>query len=265
VDIANSFHSSGTGYSSSMACCLPSQCAPAYTCSPPAPPYSVEPQPSEKRIGFSPRHAGRALPTGTVSINHKHATVVFQNQDCGTKIPSFGINSLVQGEVSPHDRDSITKIVLKIEGLIQLGNSVNGLRKRTFCQTHTLFQRSHGEMCPGEVPFSVPFPSKYEDDGHEHSLPPSFSIGLDAVSVLHAKSQYTISLTIFRHNWHFLLTSKTLRIPVRYYPRSRPPRAPMFSHLLPSVKVQPDEWMQISSTIEVRDAAGIQPLQCHVS
>ncbi|TFL01425.1 hypothetical protein BDV98DRAFT_568080 [Pterulicium gracile] len=240
------------------------QPAPEYTSSAPAPPYSADPQPSERRLNISPRSSQRYLTRGNVIVEHKHATVVFQNQGSDRKTPSFGANSLIDGVVSAHgERDSITRVDFKLQGSIQVTNAVNGLRKQTISQVHTLFQHTEGEICPSEIPFAIPFPTKYTDVDKEHNLPPSFCSGLDAMTSLSAKCHYTVLITIYRHSWHFLPKTKSIRIPVRYYPRSRPPRPPLFSRLLPSVKVQPDEWMQISSTIQTRDGSGLQPLQCH--
>lgn len=91
------------------------QPAPEYTSSAPAPPYSADPQPSERRLNISPRSSQRYLTRGNVIVEHKHATVVFQNQGSDRKTPSFGANSLIDGVVSAHgERDSITRVDFKV-------------------------------------------------------------------------------------------------------------------------------------------------------
>jgi hypothetical protein len=56
----------------------------------------------------------------------------------------------------------------------------------------------------------------------------------------------------------------SLSIVFSYHPRSRPARPILPRHLQSTIKISPEEWYRVTSTMQTRHGSNIQPIQCNV-
>ncbi|KAJ6505343.1 hypothetical protein C8R45DRAFT_817570 [Mycena sanguinolenta] len=233
---------------------------PAY--SPPAllPSYSPDPATGEERLDHTPRT--RTHPTGTYVKQSGRDAVGLGDQDVGATIPVYGRHASINGFVSLEDRETVSEIVLKIKGKMEVMISESGSLATTLVHDSYTLWSSHKpststSMCPSAVPFSVSLPTEFRDyDGLPHRIPPTYEIPCAAAPGMFFKTSYILSVTITRtvsKRLRFLSTSKTIPIQFIYAPRTRPwrPIQPS-SDFLSDVKRMPEEFRQILASLVPR-------------
>ncbi|KAJ7780129.1 hypothetical protein DFH07DRAFT_875746 [Mycena maculata] len=243
---------------------------PPYTPSPPVPSYSPEPAQDEQRVEQTPR--ARPHPTGNYIKTCGRDAVVLTEQDSTVELPTYGHHGSINGFVTLEDRETVSEIILKIKGKMDVMISEGGsLTTKLVSDSYTLWssQKSHTSACPSAVPFSLVIPSRFEDnDRVSHPLPPSYDVPYIAVPGLFFKSSYMLSVTIVRsrsRKFHFLNKSKIIPIRFIYSPRMRPwrpiqPSSDFFS----DVKTMPEEWRQVVWQMKPRPKSSLQPLDLHL-
>ncbi|KAJ7191628.1 hypothetical protein GGX14DRAFT_600065 [Mycena pura] len=244
---------------------------PPYSYSPPVPSYSLEPAPDEETVELTGRAA--APPTGNYIKTCGRDAVVLDEQQVGAEFPTYGRSAPINGHVAVEDRETVSEIVLKINGKMRLmiaedGHASESLASSLIDESYTLWppEKSHTSTCPGAVPFSVVLPTQYKDENLvAHSLPPSYEIRFDAVSF---KSSYTISVVITRMRrgkFQFLHKSETIPIKFTYSPRMRP-RRPIqpSSNFLFDVKMMPEEFRQVVWEITPSPESSAEALDLHL-
>ncbi|KAJ7688613.1 hypothetical protein B0H17DRAFT_652292 [Mycena rosella] len=243
---------------------------PPYSPSPAVPPYSPEPAQDEQRVEHTPRT--RSHPTGNFITKSGRDAVVLTEQNSTAEFPTYGRHASINGFVTLDDRETVSEIVLKVKGkmdvMIAEGGSVT---TRLVNDSYTLWssQKSHTSVCPSAVPFSVVLPSTFQDENRvSHKLPPSYEIPFTTVPGLFFKSSYTLSVTITRirnRKFHFLSKNKTITVRFIYSPRMRPWRPIQHpSDFFSDVKTMPEEWKQVITEMKPRSGSPVQPVDIHL-
>ncbi|KAJ7145701.1 hypothetical protein C8R44DRAFT_655621 [Mycena epipterygia] len=243
---------------------------PPYSPSPPVPSYSPEPAHDEQRVEHTPR--AHSHPSGNYIKKCGHDVVVLTEQDGTAEVPTYGRHASINGYVTLEDRTTVSEIVLKIKGTMDVMISEGGsLTTKLVHDNYTIWssRKSHTSTCPSAVPFSVVLPTTFQDDdGIPHTLPPSYDVPFITVPGLFFKSSYILSVTITRirsRKFQFLSKSKTIPIRFNYSPRLRPwrpiqPSSDFFS----DIKTMPEEWRQVVSQFKPRPKSPAQPIDMHL-
>ncbi|KAF7367882.1 hypothetical protein MSAN_00852900 [Mycena sanguinolenta] len=225
---------------------------PAY--SPPTilPSYSPDPATGEERLDHTPRT--RTHPTGTYIKQCGRDSVALSDQDVGASVPVYGRHASISGFVSLEDRETVSEILLKIKGKMEVMISESGSLATTLVHDSYTLWSSHKpststSTCPSAVPFSVSLPTDFRDsDGLPHRLPPTYEVPCAAAPGMFFKTSYILSVTITRtvsKRLRFLSTSKTIPIRFIYAPRTHPWRPIQHSSdFLLDVKRMPEEFRQ---------------------
>lgn len=87
---------------------------PEYSPSPPAPAYSFEPSADEQRLDLTPRQGMNGPLSSTFVKRLSKATLVLHDQEDDVRIPSYGRNSVVRGELCIDNSANITDVVVKV-------------------------------------------------------------------------------------------------------------------------------------------------------
>ncbi|KAJ6562878.1 hypothetical protein DFH09DRAFT_1479060 [Mycena vulgaris] len=243
---------------------------PPYSPSPAVPSYSPEPAHDEQRVEHTPRT--RLHPTGNYIAKSGRDAVVLTEQEENAKLPTYGRHASINGFVTLEDRETVSQIVLKIKGKMEVMSTEGGsMTSKLVNDSYTLWssQKSHTSACPSAVPFSVVLPSKFQDcNGISHALPPSYEVPYSSIPGLFFKSSYTISVTITRilnRKFHFLSKSKTISTRFTYSPRMQPWRpTPHPSDFFSDVKTMPEEWRQVITEMKPRKNSAVQPVDMHL-
>ncbi|KAJ6542819.1 hypothetical protein B0H19DRAFT_957893 [Mycena capillaripes] len=243
---------------------------PPYSPPPPVPSYSPEPAHDERRVDHTPR--AHSLPAGNYIKKLGSDTVILTEQDGTAEFPTYRRHGSVSGFITLEDRETVSEIVLRIKGKMDIMISEGGsLTTKLLDESYTLWssENCHSSVCPSAVPFSATLPTKFQDfDGSSHALPPSYEIPFITVSGLFFKSSYVLSVTITRRlsrKFSLLTKSKTIPIKFIYSPRTRPwrPIQP-FSNFPSDVKTMPEEFRQVVSHMEPRPKSTVQPMDMHL-
>ncbi|KAJ6629305.1 hypothetical protein B0H10DRAFT_2208720 [Mycena sp. CBHHK59/15] len=243
---------------------------PPYTPSPPVPSYSPEPAHNERRVEHTPRRAHAH--TGNYIKKHGRETVILTDQDDKAEFPMYGRHASINGFVTVEDRETVSEVVLKIKGKMDVMTSESGsLSRKLVNDSYTLWlaHTSHTSACPSAVPFSVVLPTKFQDGDKIFPLPPTYEVPYIAVPGLYVKSSYTISVVVTRtrtRKFQFLTKSSTLTVPFNYCPRMRPwrPIQPSSSDFFSDVKLMPEEWRQVVAQMKPRPKSTAQPIDIHL-
>ncbi|KAJ6501830.1 hypothetical protein DFH09DRAFT_1441523, partial [Mycena vulgaris] len=244
---------------------------PPYSPSPAVPSYSSDPAHDEQRVEHTPGRT-RLCPTGNYIAKSGHDAVVLTEQEENAKLPTYGRTASINGFVTLKDRETVSEIVLKIKGKMEVMISEGGsLKSKLVNDSYTLWssQKSHTSACPSAVPFSVVLPSKFQDCNEiSHALPPSYEVPYSSIPGLFFKSSYTLSVIITRilnRKLHFLSKSKTISTRFTYSPRMRPWRPTLHpSDFFSDVKIMPEEWRQVVTEMEPRQNSALQPVDMHL-
>ncbi|PSR78170.1 hypothetical protein PHLCEN_2v7502 [Hermanssonia centrifuga] len=239
---------------------------PSYSPSGASPDYVAEPSEGERRLDFVARPHVTERPHGTFTKKIRKITVSLHDQEEGVDIPTYARNAIVRGQLQLDDAENILSVSVKLEGRQDVSSSEGGTSIRTiFSETHALWKRGDCAACPSKLPFYIPFPSTYKDRSGSHAVPPSFSAEFRGTSSLVCKNTYSLVAVIKKPRLGSWKQHKTVILPMRYHPRSRPflPIAPTLHPFFSSVKAAPDEWRQVCSIMESRDKS-IPSIDCHL-
>ncbi|KAJ6620974.1 hypothetical protein B0H10DRAFT_2215513 [Mycena sp. CBHHK59/15] len=241
---------------------------PPYTQFAKVPCYSPEPARDELILEQTPRSRARA-PTGNYLKKSGRDTVILTEQDENAEYPTYGRQGTISGLISVESRESVSEVVLKVRGKLEVILPEGGSATTTLVDDrYTLWSSadSHTSTCPSSVPFAAVLPAKFQDEAKTYPLPPSYEI---AQTVILVKISYTISLVVTRvrsRKLHFLSTSNTISIRFNYSPRTRPyrPIQPSVSGFLTDVKTMPEEWRQVVAQRKARPTSAMQPIDIHL-
>ncbi|KAL0570801.1 hypothetical protein V5O48_011152 [Marasmius crinis-equi] len=249
----------------------PADALPCYSVSQPPPRYSCKLACGEKLIQRTPRIGSR--PSGIFKKQSGGTTVVLTEQDDDATIPSINRPGVVNGLVAFEHREQVTEVKAKLQGRMRL--VIPGVRSRTVTlveEDRTLWSNISIDVspsvCPGTIPFSLTFPSTFEDKDKSHYLPPSFDLSCLGPSGFTASVKYTVEIKITKGHNHGLrlwTMDKKITIPIKYISRSRSPH-PILSEfdLFSDIKSCPEEWHQLLRTIKSRSPETIPPLNAHL-
>ncbi|KAJ7625267.1 hypothetical protein DFH06DRAFT_1058642, partial [Mycena polygramma] len=227
----------------------------------PIPPYTTEPSLGEARL--SRPSSSRAARTGEFTASNNRITLTLKEQEHNCLVPTYGSNQLVTGTICIQGCESVTDVVLKLSGHLELAASNGSYPKELVKDSYTVWTDNLRVLCPSSMPFSFIFPSTFQD-GPDQSwpLPPSIRITPLGKPVVYVKCAYTISVvvsTTLHPRFSFWRGEKILTVPVNFRQIAYPPR-PIISgpSFLPTVKSAPEEWHQILCQV------GHQPQLKHV-
>lgn len=245
-----------------------SQILPTYTPSRPAPSYSASPLPNEARLESTPRTPGEPPELGSIVRKWNSLTLILKDQDLSERQPSYGKNSIINGELGVSG-EKMFSVSVKLEGRLTLSIADAGSSIITLIsEKYILFKRneSSSPRCPNVIPFSISFPATFVDDNRTRKLPPSYEALFYGISALCVRCVYMLNITITKKRPRFSLwkPTKTYRIQVNYRPRARPNRpvlrCPSIFSMLKNV---PEEWYQVITAMQFRPSSGLDPIQCH--
>lgn len=245
-----------------------SQYLPTYTPSRPAPSYSASPLPNEETLESTPRTPGQPPELGSIVRRWRSVTLILKDQDLSERQPSYGKNSIINGELGVSG-EKMFSVSVKLEGRLTLSIADAGSSIITLIsEKYILWKRSESSTlrCPNVIPFSIIFPATFEDGNRTRKLPPSYEALFYGSSALCVRCVYTLNITIIKRRPRFSLwkPTKTYRVQVNYRPRARPNRPVVRSPSIFSVlKNVPEEWYQIITAMRFRPSSGLDPIQCH--
>ncbi|KAK0467041.1 uncharacterized protein EV420DRAFT_662014 [Desarmillaria tabescens] len=251
---------------------------PTYCSNTPPPHYCTDPTNGERSIEHAPHRVGRVA-DGTFIRNRERLTVLLTQQEDGISSPVYGRMGNIAGAVLLSSSEDIIEVKIQVkchfivffsfEGRLHFMSSENGSRTvPTVSETYTLWNcsRTEIESCPGSFPFSFYLPLAFEDSGRTYPLPPTFQTAFTAVPSLVVTSVYTLIASITTVRRPLMLgfdKVSSMRVPITYYPRTRPERPPLYVPLLSSIKTCPEEWNQVLVTVKAKCSYNLLPIQCN--
>ncbi|KAF7364905.1 hypothetical protein MVEN_00361000 [Mycena venus] len=211
------------------------------------PPYSAEPSAGEECL--SRPSVARSLRTGQFTKTNGRITLTLKEQADGSPAPTYGPNDLVTGTIAIQGSESVTEVVLKLFGRLDLAASNGGQPTELVNDSYTVWSDNMRFLCPASIPFSFIFPSTFKNGDQTWPLPPSIRITPPGKPFTYVKCTYTMSVivsTALHPRFSLWRGEKTLSVAVNVRPTSFPPR-PITpdTNLLLMVKTAPDEWYQI--------------------
>ncbi|KAH7334835.1 hypothetical protein B0J17DRAFT_671740 [Rhizoctonia solani] len=136
----------------------------------------------------------------------------------GIRLPAYGREGIISGEVYLRSTAHIESITLSLRGEIK--SVIEGTCRPTLHSTTVLldqhnvlwsiYAQGHPSPLPNLLPFSMVFPTTGKDE--ETLLPPSF---IGAVSEGHVRVRYKVVVTVHRTGWHH---SSSVETEVFYLP-----------------------------------------------
>ncbi|KDQ62638.1 hypothetical protein JAAARDRAFT_121787 [Jaapia argillacea MUCL 33604] len=244
---------------------------PSYYPSSDAPCYSSEPSPDEQRLEFTGR-SRRPLPSGAFHKQSKKFTMVLKEQETGARLPSYGRNGALNGEIHLHcPTDNVAAVEVKLEGRLALTIAEGGSQTTTILSnSHTLWRDEPTySSCPSVIPFNITFPPSCTVRDRTFTSPPSYNAAFPGVPGLYAKCAYTVTVLITEYrSLGFFKRRKIshLGTHMNYLPRTRPcqPILPSSLSFRSTVKTSPEEWFQVISQMDARSNSGFAPIDCHL-
>jgi len=211
------------------------------------PPYSAEPSVGEECL--SRPSPGRSPRTGEFTKTNGRITLTLKEQTDNSPEPTYAPNDLVTGTIWIQGSESVTEVVLKLFGRVDLAASNGGQPSELVKDTYTVWNDNMRFLCPPSIPFSFIFPSTFKDGDETWPLPPSIRITPPGKPFTYVKCTYTISVvvsTALHPRFSLWRGEKTLSVTVNFRPTASPSR-PITpdTDLLPTVKTAPEEWYQI--------------------
>ncbi|KAH8823809.1 hypothetical protein DL96DRAFT_1468914 [Flagelloscypha sp. PMI_526] len=228
------------------------------------PSYSSKVLDGEQSLISIPRTGQRRVaPTGKFERSSGHLTVILDAQSPCADQPTYGLNSVISGNVKFNKKtDDVVDVVIKLSGKMDMVISEAGAMEETlFSETFPLWSAhdasTSGQRCaPTTLPFSLPMPNEYLSGDVLKSLPPSLESQCLTSPALFAKVRYELSIHV---DWvpklgGLVSKKKRLDIPFTYLPRMRPFR-PILDNpdFLQTVKTAPEEWTEIPAQLEPTD------------
>ncbi|KJA28976.1 hypothetical protein HYPSUDRAFT_128152 [Hypholoma sublateritium FD-334 SS-4] len=245
----------------------------------PRPPtYSLQPTEDEETVAITPR-AGVTNPQGHFIRAWPQATLILRDQDPQARLPTYGRGGRIVGELGLTNPDKIVRVTIKLTGQMSLSVADSGSTCATLCSImHVLWKNPHETQnsaaepkCPSILPIHIQFPQFYTSEGRAWRLPPTFEATFLGVPALFVRCMYTVAITITRTRSYHLAswtTNKTYLTMVTFRPRTRPNRPiVLLDTVFASIKPVPEEWLQIVSTMNVRQkprCVDVKPIECHL-
>ncbi|KAJ6584091.1 hypothetical protein DFH09DRAFT_1144252 [Mycena vulgaris] len=216
------------------------------------PPYTAEPSVGEECL--SGPSSSKSPRTGKFTTSNGRITLTLKEQppaDSDHLAPTYGPNDLVTGKIWIEGSESVTEVVLKVSGRLDLATSIGSHQSDLIKDSYTIWRDDTRFLCPASLPFSFIFPSTFKD-GEQQTwpLPPSIRITPSGKPFIYVKCVYALSVVVstalrprFQGLWR---GEKTLSTTVNFRPKAHPPRPIMpDSNLLSTIKSAPEEWHQI--------------------
>ncbi|KAF9073476.1 hypothetical protein BDP27DRAFT_1215896 [Rhodocollybia butyracea] len=233
----------------------------------PPPIYSSKPVCGEQSIQFTPRTRNR--PTGTYTQKSGNTTVLLMNQEECLSMPVYGRQGTINGIIGLSSREAVAEVQVELHGYMEV-RLYRATPHNTTLVNHTCTvwkqdsdSADQVAVCPSELPFSCVFPSTFEDRiGRQTLLPPSIQATYPGSTGLIARCVYMLTVTVITRG--FFGQAKKIKVPLKYYPRSRAPSSPIPSNadFLLDVKMSPEAWYQTTLTIKSRKPTVTPPVHC---
>ncbi|KAF7298771.1 hypothetical protein MIND_00824700 [Mycena indigotica] len=201
------------------------------------PSYTAQPSLGEESLSRSA--TGHAPPSGEHVTSSGKISLTFKNQFPDVLVPTFAPNELISGTIRVQSPESVTEVVLKVAGRMDLAGIHGTRRQELVRESYTVWHNNLRHMCPPSIPFSFIFPSTFteEESGASCALPPSILVKPSERPFLYIK------FSLWRGE-------KILDVPVHIHPRACPLRPIMPNpSLLATVKSAPEEWHQVLCTL----------------
>ncbi|KAF7299714.1 hypothetical protein HMN09_00977100 [Mycena chlorophos] len=217
------------------------------------PAYTARPSLGEASLSLSRSRA--VPPSGEFVTTTGRITLTLKNQLPNTddaSLPTYAPNELVSGTIRVLAPESVTEILLKVSGRMDIGASGSGQQRELVKQTYTVWHNDNlRRMCPPVVPFSFIFPSTFteEDSGASCPLPPTLLFKPPERPFVYVRCAYSISVlvsTALHPRFSLIRGEKVLDLAVNIRPTESPSRPIMPDpYLLTTVKAAPEEWYQV--------------------
>ena len=91
----------------------PTCCAASSAVNPIPPCYSVQPREDEEVVAFTPRMYNN-VPQGTFIRRWPQATLILKDQEEGARLPTYGRNGRIIGELGLKNTEKIIKVTVKV-------------------------------------------------------------------------------------------------------------------------------------------------------
>ncbi|KZV82905.1 hypothetical protein EXIGLDRAFT_843344 [Exidia glandulosa HHB12029] len=245
-------------------------CPPSYSPSSASPSYSAVLRPEEVCLTRTARaHHHRA--TRVLVLDHESKSCPFsaaflhQHDEC--EVPTYGRGDAVDGYIALHNTTGVVSVAVKLIGQTQLSTGSGG--KHTFPFLQYNFELWHQETAesaaPDHLDFVLPLPTHIDDNGVERLLPSS---SRTMFSGPYAIVEYAFKITVSTRGLGGVFKkSHSLSTPITYVHRSHPPQASLGrdESFLSTLKVAPEEWMLLETTVPQASSTSISPLSCTVA
>ncbi|KAI0064147.1 hypothetical protein BV25DRAFT_1800998 [Artomyces pyxidatus] len=232
------------------------------------PAYSAEPQPCERRLVGPARQLARAdfvkqSKSGGLSLR-------LRGQVDGDTIPVYSSQGSIEGIVEMVKPDGLAFVAVKIEGFLKLKEfAAGGTSTVKLCSESVMLWRRGVDAgaCPLALPFSVPLPTTFVNEGISHPLPPTFATHLKGMPGFNANVDYNITAIVSKTKIVVLGIGATIvSTPFIYKPLTRPsiPLPPLLTPLstAPGFR-ETAEWRAHESKILMRSpAANPESVKC---
>ncbi|KAJ6467581.1 hypothetical protein C8R47DRAFT_1223696 [Mycena vitilis] len=233
--------------------------------------YSPDLRCNERLIERSPRATPQVF-TGKYVQSSGRDTVFLTGQDVNAERPTYCHRGIIDGFLSLENSEMVRKVIFEVKGTIDQMVLGCHVKKRILNAQYNLWsaQDRGGVHCPCELSFAVVLPTQFEHNGTMHRLPPSYLASYAIPGGFYAKVLYTLSLTVVRTRRSKLSlgTSNNMSIivPFNYCPRTRPVRPILRSadNFLAELKVMPEEWHQMTLTVQPRPNVALPRVDLHL-
>nr|GAT49299.1 predicted protein [Mycena chlorophos] len=219
------------------------------------PAYTARPSLGEESLQLSRATTARVPPSGEFVTTTGRITLTLKNQLPNTgdaSLPTYAPNELVSGTIRVLAPESVTEILLKVGGRMDIGASGSGQQRELVKQTYTVWHNNNLRlMCPPAVPFSFIFPSTFTEEDSRAScpLPPTLLFKPPERPFIYVRCAYSISVlvsTALHPRFSLIRGEKVLDLAVNIRPTESPSRPIMPDpYLLTTVKAAPEEWHQV--------------------
>ncbi|KAJ7451637.1 hypothetical protein FB451DRAFT_1283860 [Mycena latifolia] len=213
------------------------------------PPYTAEPSAGEACLSRPSSSSARSARPGELTRCNGRIILTLKEQAGSDHSPTYAPSDLVTGTIRIQGPESVTEVVLKLFGRLDLAAPNGGHRRELVRDSYTVWNDRERFLCPAALPFSFIFPSTFEDGEQTWPLPPSIHITPSGKPFIYVKCVYTMSVIVsiaLHPRFTLWRGEKTLSVTVNFRPTAYPPRpiTPDDS-LLSTVKSAPEEWYQI--------------------
>ncbi|KAJ7791226.1 hypothetical protein B0H14DRAFT_2936568 [Mycena olivaceomarginata] len=157
------------------------------------PPYSPEPSAGEESLS---RPSPIRSPRGEFVQSNGRITLTLKEQAENSAAPTYAPGGLVTGKISIQGSESVTEVVLKLTGRLDLAASNGGQPTELVKDSYTVWSDSMRFLCPPSIPFSFIFPSTFKDGDQTWPLPPSLRIAPPGKPFTYVKCTYTLSVVV---------------------------------------------------------------------